>query len=167
MLRWFCFYLALWLSPCWLHSQEVEAAKKYLGCSERANKQFSCYELEQNLCKQGWKPGLNWCAFFVSSILDETQNKVVKVRSGLARAFVLRNSIPAKRVLAGQKVQKDWLIIWQRGSTIFGHIGFVVAQEGRNRFRTIEGNTENAVRIKVRTIEPLNYFRVTHFTKTK
>jgi hypothetical protein len=155
------------LSPFWLHSQEVEQARKYLGVCEKNNRNFSSKEFEAKLCSVGWREGRNWCAYFVSLVLNETNNRNVKIRSGLAQNFILRNSISAKRVLSGYQVKKDWLVIWKRGETIFGHIGFVEAQVKRDKIHTIEGNSDNCVREQYRYIRPLDYFRITHFTRTR
>lgn len=139
---------------------EVSVAEKYLYQSPYTHK-----NLAKDLSTVGWKRGLNWCAYFVSMILDKTNNRTITIRSPMARKFITKKSIPARRVLQGSVVVKrNWLMIWQRGSTIFGHIGFVRRQSGKNQFSTIEGNTDNKVLNKIRKIQPLSYFRITHFT---
>jgi hypothetical protein len=66
------------------------------------------------------------------------------------------------------------LIGWQRGNTIFGHLGIVKEWNGRCG-TTIEGNTSapnsggsqfngGGVHTKERCIEPLAHFRITWFT---
>jgi len=86
----------------------------------------------------------------------------------------LKTSIKANDVLLGTKIIPDGsLIIWEKGSTISGHIGFV---EKWNKIsgKTIEGNTSSGkvgsqsdgdgVYVRTRYIEPANYFRITSFT---
>lgn len=167
MLRWFCLFLALLLCPYLLHNKQVTQAKQYLHVKEKGNRNFNDKEFEAKLYKYGWRPGSSWCAYFVSLILDETEAKTPKIRSGLARNFITSQSIPAKRVLNGYRVGRNWLAIWQRGTTIYGHIGFVVTQNAKNNFVIIEGNTDDAVKIMNRQIEPMSYFRITHFTKVE
>lgn len=165
MLRLFYLSWVLLLYPYLLHNDEVSKAEKYLGITETNNRNFSDKSFEAKLRKLGWREGLNWCAFFVGLILNETNNQNIIIRSGLARHYITRRSIPARRVLMGYKIKRNSLIIWQRGSSIFGHIGFVRKQVGKNKFDTIEGNVENAVRNKTRKIEIMKYFRITHFTE--
>ena len=80
----------------------------------------------------------------------------------------------ASRVLLGQKVPKGGdLIIWRKGNTIFGHIGFVLTWDGACG-TTIEANTSDGaygsqsngdgVYVRERCIQPGNYFRIVSFT---
>ena len=96
------------------------------------------------------------------------------MKSALARAFINRKSIKARDVLLGIiKVPSGSLVIWGKGTTIYGHIGFT---DGiwYKKGKTVEGNTSSnnkgsqsngdCVANKNRTIQPYNYFRITHFT---
>jgi len=148
----------------------LDTAFSYIGVKENGYNDG----VERFLKSVGRKKGDSWCAAFVSYCLTVT-NHPFPVRSGLARSFVVKKSILATKVLQGQKqVETGDLIIWQRGNTIFGHVGFVISQNGKY-FTTIEGNTSSGqkgaqadgdgVYIKTRTIQPYNYFRVKWFTK--
>ncbi len=151
--------LGFWLSLSW----PVEVAEKYLHIRERDNIYFNDSTFWEKLKERGWRKGQNWCAYFTWIVLDESKN-TLKVRSPLAQRYIVSQSIPAKRALEGQKIPKHSLVIWKRGNTIFGHIGLVVQQKDKRTFETIEGNAPNGVYRKVRKIEPLNQFRITHFT---
>lgn len=167
MLRWFCLFWVLLLFPCSLLNKQVTQASQYLGVQEKNNRNFNNIEFANKLRSVGWKPGNNWCAFFVSLILVETGATYPKITSGLARKFITSKSIPARRVLTGYPLKRNMLVIWQRSNTIFGHIGFVVRQVDKKTIYTIEGNVDDAVKFKTRKIELLNSFRITHFTEVQ
>ncbi len=161
-MHWLCLLSAFWLSP----SLPVDVAYKYIHIREVANRNFNDSIFVTKLVQRGWRKGQNWCAYFIWIVLDESKNKI-SIRGGLAQRYITRKSIPARRVLIGEKIFPHSLIIWKRGNSIFGHIGFVVSQIDRQTFHTIEGNTNNGVHQKIRKIEPLAYFRITHFTVTQ
>jgi len=151
----------------------LDTAFSYIGVKEATGKNDG-YEVEKFLKSVGRKKGDSWCAAFVSYCLTTT-NHPFPVRSGLARAFVIKQSILATHVLQGIKqVSRGDLIIWQKGSSISGHIGFVAIVDDK-KYITIEGNTSSGqkgaqadgdgVYIRERTIQPYNYFRVKWFTK--
>jgi hypothetical protein len=120
------------------------------------------------------KPGNQWCAAFVAFCLDSAGVKSLKVRSALARSYVRPNSIKATEVLTrGLEIPPGSIVVWRRGNTIFGHVGFVEKWNGKSGV-TIEGNTSSGLRgsqndgdgvyRRTRTISPYNHFRITDFT---
>jgi hypothetical protein len=154
----------------------LDLASSYVGTTELTGNNDGL-EVEQFLASVGLAKGNPYCAAFVSFILDETTGIwQPKIRSGLASHFITAASIDARDVLRGSiSVPDGTLVIWQKGNTIFGHIGFVAEQEESNLFRTIEANTSSGVYgnqrdgdgvwYRQRSIEPANYFRITNFTK--
>lgn len=151
----------------------LDTAFSYIGVKEATGKNDG-YEVEKFLKSVGRKKGDSWCAAFVSYCLTAT-NHPFPVRSGLARSFVKKTSLLATHVLQGRKqVEIGDLIIWQNGNTISGHIGIVAIVDDK-KYITIEGNTSSGqkgaqadgdgVYIRVRTIQPYNYFRVKWFTR--
>jgi len=102
-----------------------------------------------------------------------------KVRSGLAQNYY-RKAPDSLRVSAGlvlrgkYKVKAGDLIIWARGSTIYGHIGIALYDWNGKSGWTIEGNTSSGrgsqydgdgVFIRWRTIQPYSYFRIIAIVK--
>lgn len=131
-------------------------------------------EVERFLASVKRKPGDSWCAAFVSFVLDSAKVANPTVRSGLARSFKLKTSIPASKVLSGQVVIPDGtIVIWEKGKTINGHIGLII-KWNKQSGSTIEGNTSSnlsgsqdngdGVYRKNRSIQPSDYFRITSFT---
>ena len=102
-----------------------------------------------------------------------------KVKSGLAQHYY-RKAPDSLRFSAGDvlrgkyKVKAGDLIIWARGSTIYGHIAIALYDwEGISGW-TIEGNTSSGrgsqydgdgVFIRWRTIYPYSYFRIIGFVR--
>lgn len=121
----------------------------------------------------GGKPPTSYCAFFVTMCIDSAYVKTPVIRTGLARCFKVRGSIPAKDVLIGKaKVPPGTIIVWQNGTTIHGHTGLVVKWNGQSG-STVEGNSTGIVNGKRyngiwfhsnQSIQPANYFRITAFT---
>lgn len=118
-------------------------------------------------------PGLNYCAAFVSYILDKTDATHPLIRSGVALHFKTNRSIEAREVVrTEQELPPGMIAIWQRGDTWQGHTGFTSEWAGTCG-TTIEANTSppggnqrngNGVYEKERCIDALAYFRITHFT---
>jgi len=186
---WLCLFLVLCLAPKAIADDcndkrkgiqtlgfsppHLDTAKSYLGVKEIGNNGGP--EVEMFLRSVGLRRGNPWCAAFVSYCLTACSIQSPAVRSGLASKFILRSSIPASKVLQGSiSIPAGSIIVWRRGETIFGHLGFT-KQEWKGRSgRTIEGNTSSGLRgsqhdgdglyARTRTIEPLNHFRITHFT---
>jgi hypothetical protein len=151
-------------------------ADSFIGTTELTGNNDGL-EVEQFLESVGLAKGNPYCAAFVSYILDETPGvEQPTTRSGLASHFIMANSIEAREVLRGTtSVPDGTLVIWQKGNTIFGHVGFVAEQSEQNLFTTIEANTRSGVYgnqrdgdgvwQRTRSIQPANYFRITNFTK--
>jgi hypothetical protein len=120
------------------------------------------------------KPGNQWCAAFVAFCLDSARVKSLLTRSALARSYVRPNSVKATRVISENMViPPGSILIWRRGNTMFGHVGFVVEWRGKSG-TTVEGNTSSGLKgsqndgdgvyMRKRTINPYSYFRITDFT---
>lgn len=159
-----------------------------LYCSEQSNKVFNIAhsyvgvtEVKPNsspivdkfIKHLGLKPGINWCACFVTYCLDSAKTKNMP-KTPLAQRFITKKSIKSSNVLySNMEIPKGSIVIWKRGKTIFGHVGFTNVWKG-NKGTTIEGNTSpdysnnqyngHGVYNKKRFINPLNYFRITNFT---
>lgn len=126
----------------------------------------------------GLRPGNPWCAAFVSFCLDSAKIKTLKTRSGLARHFISKNkTIRATKVIqSNMELPPGTVVVWRRGTTTFGHVGFVDTWKGKSG-TTIEGNTSSGrsgsqwngggVWNRTRTINPYNHFRITDFAILK
>ena len=150
-----------------------EIAKGFVGVREEGNNQG--YWVNRFLASCGLRGGAQWCGAFVNFCLDSAGVKgLPNTRSGLARHFATRNkTIKAKDVLqSNMELPAGTIIVWRRGTTLFGHAGIVERWKGRNGY-TIEGNTSSGDRgsqndgdgvwRRSRTINPTNYFRITDF----
>jgi len=165
-MRYFCLLLlwSLWLSPFSLanNTNVLPTAYKYYGVKETSKNSSEIIDKFNE--HVGVPKGSNWCASFVSYVLDEVGVSYPTVRSAVARKFITEFSIKAKHVYKGYaEVYPGWLAIWQHGNTWRGHIGFVIWWH-RLSGKTIEGNTNNKVDIQYRKLELSKYFRITHFT---
>ena len=154
----------------------ISYAMQYDGVTElQAN---SGPEIDRFLASVGLDSGLNYCAAFVSYILDQHDITYPDVRTGVAQHFITDSSINAKQVLRGTAtIPEGDILVWKRGNTWQGHTGFVIDDwQGASGF-TIEANTTpgplgnqangQGVYTRQRTIEPGNYFRITHFTPVR
>lgn len=121
------------------------------------------------------KPGAQWCAAFVNFCLDSAGIKSSPFTgSGLARNLATRNkTLKATEVISKNlELPSGTIIVWRRGSTPFGHAGFVEKWKGK-KGDTIEGNTSPGTRgsqndgdgvyRRNREINPTSYFRITDF----
>lgn len=150
----------------------VKTAAKYVGIKESG--QNSGYWVERFQASVQAPKGSPWCAAFVSFVLDEIGNTVVKIRSALSQRYITRNSVKAKHVAKGyKKIGPGWLAIWKLAGTYKGHIGIVV-KWGENSGSTIEGNTGpdggrdgDGVYLKSRKIIDYSQFKITNFTPTQ
>ena len=95
------------------------------------------------------------------------------IRSALARKYKVKESIKARDVWAGKvEVPKAALVGWIRTTSAWqGHIGINRALWKGKKGDTVEGNTSDNntrqggnVELKIRVIEPYNYFRIDFFT---
>jgi hypothetical protein len=108
-------------------------------------------------------------------VIDSADVAEPDVRSALAYHFITDESIQAKEILrTGKQLEPGTIIVWRKGNTIYGHTGFLIRWKGSSGI-TIEANTSpgdygrqrdgDGVYVRKRSIQPLNYFRITHFTK--
>lgn len=147
-------------------------AKGFVGTREIGNNGGP--QVTRFLKSVGLRPGNPWCAAFVSFCLDSAKIKTLRTRSGLARHFISKNkTIRATKVMqTNQELPPGTVIVWRRGTTTFGHVGFVDTWRGKSG-TTIEGNTSSGrsgsqyngggVWSRRRTINPYDYFRITDF----
>ncbi|MDR3626507.1 MAG: CHAP domain-containing protein [Ignavibacteriaceae bacterium] len=160
------------------NTRHLDTARSYIGTIEKTNHNDGPV-VERFLRSVGRKKGESWCAAFVSYCLQAGNASFPLVRSGIARSFKLSGSIKAKDVLIGKyKILPGTIIVWEKGNTVFGHVGFVESWDKQSGI-TIEGNTSSdrnsvvnkavisneGVYRKRRSIEPANYFRITCFTQ--
>jgi hypothetical protein len=149
-----------------------QIAYGFVGVKEQGNN--GGYWVTRFLRSVGLKPGNPWCAAFVSFCLDSAKVKTLKTRSGLARHFISKNkTIKASKVsIENMELPQGTVVIWRRGTTMFGHVGFTDNWKGVSG-TTIEGNTTSGkqgsqwngggVWSRKRTINPYNHFRITNF----
>lgn len=150
----------------------IDTAQSYVGTTERGGNNNGP-EVRAFLRSVGLGPGYPWCAAFVSYCLTAAGVEYPTKRTAGARAFISDRSVTATDVLYGRAtVKPGWLVIWRRGNSWAGHIG-IVTTWGKASGATIEGNTSSGrsgsqrdgdgVWSRTRSIQPGNYFRITHF----
>ena len=151
----------------------IGIAESFAGTKEATGNNDGA-AVEMFLHSVGLKKGTSWCGAFVSYCLTKAEVKEPKIRSGLARHFKKgKNLILANEVLRGAKsVPIGSLVGWEKGNTIYGHIGFVKTWKQQTGV-TIEGNTSSGVSgsqsngdgvyVRSRSIQPANYFRIMWF----
>jgi len=159
----------------------TEIANAYIGEKEKHNNRgFENPFLETKMkSKQiGWRRGWPWCAAIVklwvieyyqqgNALLTDEQKKYISSLSvGVLRSYQsLKKTFPA---LWSASPSPDTIVCWQHYNngrpTMFGHTGIctsssIVYDDGREVFRTIEGNTNAAgsrngdrVAVKERTV---------------
>lgn len=152
----------------------LQIAESFVGVTEATGNNDGP-EVEMFLHSVGRHKGDSWCAAFVSYCLTAADVKEPKIRSGLARAFKKsKGLIDANDVLRGiKKVEPGSIVGWEKGNTIFGHLGFALTKWNKQYGTTIEGNTSSGekgsqfngdgVYIRSRIIQPANYFRIRWF----
>lgn len=98
-------------------------------------------------------------------------------KSGLARKLVTKKqTFTAYDVVMGrQQIKKGDILIWQKGTTIYGHTGFASDDWDGTTGKTIEANTSpgtggnqsngDGVYQRKRTIEVYSYFRIKWITR--
>ena len=117
----------------------------------------------------------SYCAAFVAYCLDSAQVKQPSIRSGMAQAYITRQSISAGKVLRGEvTIPTGSIVIWKRGTTPSGHAGFTTLPWKGVEGYTIEANTSSGLKgsqyngdgiyQRRRSIQPGAAFRITHFT---
>lgn len=93
--------------------------------------------------------------------------------SGLARNYYAKSKyrFSIGDVLKGRDtVRAGDLVIWQRGNTIYGHVGFAYFDWRGTEGWTIEGNTsikgsKEGIWIQYRRIEPYSFYRIIGFAR--
>lgn len=175
------FPVFLMLVCCWniaerpVNDRVVVLAEQYVGHTEVANNRSPL--IDHWNTRLGVPVGSNYCASFVSFILDSVRAEVPVVRSAVAQHFITRESITAAQVLRGDTVPGGSLVIWKRGNSWMGHTEIVKEWSGCSG-KTIGANTSpqgstgstrvgNGVWERERTIVPTAYLRITHFTKVQ
>lgn len=176
-MRWCTWLMLLLLLPVLpLHSQQpkhMQIARSYVGTVEKTGHNDGP-KVEYIIRRGKGAKGSSYCAYFVTLCIDSAKVKLPTTRSGLARSYKLKISIPANDVLTGKvKIPQGTIIVWQKGNTINGHTGFVDSWD-KAYGNTIEANTSSGktgsqadgdgIWQRRRKIEPLNYFRITAFT---
>lgn len=170
-----CLVHAFSLPLSYSDNRHIDSAKKYLYVRERGYNRSP--EIDKWNKYVGNPKGASWCGAFVGWNIQ--QCKAPKLRSGLARNYYTKAkntlTFTAGDVIRGkQKVKKGDLVIWARGSTIYGHIGIALCDWQGSKGWTIEGNTSagagsqhdgDGVFKRYRKIEPYNYFRIIGFTR--
>lgn len=171
---WACLLLLLLLSSIVNAQKHLDIAQHYVGVKEATGNNDG-KEVEMFLHSVGRKKGDSWCAAFVSFCLTQANVKEPKIRSGLARDFKREKKlIMANDVLRGiKKVEPGYIVGWEKGNTIFGHLGFALTNWNKAYGTTIEGNTSSGIKgsqfngdgvyIRSRIIQPANYFRIVWF----
>lgn len=167
--------LLLLLSSLCLSQQlrHIDIALKYEGVTEVSKN--SSPEIDVFLKYVGLSPGNPYCASFVSYCIGEAKVREPKIKSGLARSFIITKSIPVSKVLTGEiKIPAGSIVVWKQGNTVFGHVGFTTLEWIGKEGYTIEANTGSGdkgnqrdgegIYQRRRRITPGAAFRITHFT---
>lgn len=150
----------------------LELALDQVGTTEVGNNGGAA--VENYLASVGLGTGYPYCAAFVTWAIDSADVRSPAVRSARAQDFITDRSISAKHVLRGAyDPSPGEIIVWRKGNTIYGHVGFVMRWDN-DHGQTVEANTSpgnngrqrdgDGVWIRQRSIQPLNYFRITYFT---
>jgi|GEM_PF-725220 len=155
--------------------RHLTIALQYEGIKEVPANSNRGKEVEMFLRSVGLGPGYPWCAAAVSFCLNRANVREPLINSAMAKAFITQKSIKASDVLSGKfHVPDGSIVIWQRGTGPFGHVGFVLKQQSNKEFTTIEGNTSSGEKgsqfdgggmyRRKRSISLTDHFRITHFT---
>ena len=157
----------------------LKYALRYIGYQEEKNNSGSFVDWLLESCNI--KPGshASWCSGFVSKMMDLADVSYPEKRTALAMGYRDKSSIKARDVAYGGvhlEKNKWYLVIWQKGTTSFGHIGFLYVDKNKT-FYVIEGNGASGnsgdqsnggmVVLRQRTIQPYAYFRIVWFTEIK
>ena len=173
--------LPIWLTVlcCWYIAEAppgdrvVYAAQGYVGHVAPDNRSEYADYWNSRL---GVPLGSNYCASFVSYILDSAQVSFPTVRSGVAQHFITPRSIRASRVVGGYTIPRGSIAIWKRGTSWMGHTEIVEFDWTGPTGYTIGANTTpgpegdqrqgRGVYRRTRHIDPTAYFKLSHFTLT-
>ncbi len=165
---------ALWflLPKTQPESRVVQIASLYVGHQEVTENRSELIDYWN--CRLGLPPGSNYCASFVSFVLDSARVSYPKVRSGRAQQYITSKSIPSSRVAGGKAIPAGYLAVWKRGNSEMGHVEIVREEWSGYSGLTIGANTTpdqsgdqrqgNGVYKKTRRIDHTAFFRLSHFT---
>ena len=163
---------------CKVVNNIVKIAKSFDGIKEVGKNRGSFIDRLNRFTKVSL--GSPYCASFVSFVIDSA-NKITpinckikyKVKSALAMNLRNKQTYSARLVLEGKRYPKaSEVIIWQKGSTKFGHAGIVTKDWTETKGESIQANTNksaesrdgNGIYIKMAKISPFSYFRIVAFT---
>ncbi len=163
---------------CWyiaefpVEERTVLVASLYVGHQEEAHNRSELIDYWN--ARLGIPLGSNYCASFVSFVLDSAMVNYPTTRSGVAQHFITSESIPAGRVASGKKIPKGYVAVWKRGDTWMGHVEIVRKPWQGPSGHTIGANTTpgsggdlsrgHGVYTRKRHIDPTAFLRLTHFT---
>jgi len=155
------------------NTKHIDSARKYTYVREK--KPNRSPEIDKWNRNVGNPLGASYCGAFGYSMMKGCKHPAV--RSGLARNYYTKSTyrFTAEDVLRGKAhVKKGDIIIWRRGSTVYGHFAFALKDWKGTSGWTIEGNTSSGrgsqydgdgVFIRWRTIQPYNFFRIMGFVR--
>lgn len=179
-MRYFYLHLVLLLvllslvSNAQYNPTHLDTALTYVGVTEATGNNDGP-EITKFLNSVGLNSGYAWCAAFVSYNLNVSEGiENPKIRSARARDFKVKQRIDAERVLMGiDTIHPGYIVGWEKGNTVFGHLGFVTHKWVGKYGKTVEGNTSpgihgsqrdgEGVYLRERGIHPASYFRITWF----
>lgn len=168
--------LVLLLSPLLSRNYfYIDSAKKYLYVREIKPNRSPEIDLWNRYV--GNPLGASWCGAFSGSMIKGVQHP--RIKAGLARDYYTKAKkeyrFTAEDVYRKiEKVRKGDLVVWRRGSTIFGHIGIAIQDWNYMSGWTIEGNTSSGkgsqydgdgVFKRWRTIHLYDFFRIAYFVR--
>ncbi len=140
-------HLAMLLSSLWLCTPHESPKSNFHVEYLRANIGVPPTDsVDMWLASVGLDSGNPWCSAVASYALDVAGVEEPSVRSGLARNFVYQTDrslhVQASKVLRGEvTAQAGWMVVYQRGNTIFGHNGFLTKDWRGADGMYISGNT--------------------------
>lgn len=150
----------------------VHVASLYVGHVETAHNQSPVIDHWNK--RMGLPPGSNYCATFISFVLDSAQAQYPHVRSAVAQHFITNNSIPSSHVAGGREIPQGYIAVWKRGTSWMGHVEVVRKPWSGPSGHTIGANTTpgnqgdqsrgNGVYKRQRHIDPTAFLRLSHFT---
>jgi hypothetical protein len=153
----------------------IDSAKKYLYVREVKPNRSPEIDRWNRYVNNGY--GSAYCGAFTGSMIKGVKHPLVK--AGLARNYYTlakkEYRFTAEDVYNHKAfVKKGDLVVWRRGSTIFGHIGIAIADWKYMSGWTIEGNTSSGtgsqydgdgVFKRYRTIHLYDFFRIAYFVR--
>jgi len=137
----------------------IKEAKKYIGVRELGKNQgFNDKSFEKKIRAYGWRPGDQWCAFFVRLVVLSVFKDDLKKSNILKKMLSGSTQLTWKAFVKNQgfwkvsSIPTPGAIICYQSFTdaTKGHFGLVYKVE-KNRLITIEGNS------MVKGIEGVNY----------